>query len=72
MKLKLIVADNVRGYREKSEWTQEKLAAKSGLNSEYLSRLEGGKKNPSVETIEKIAKAFKIEPSELLVKQSYK
>jgi transcriptional regulator with XRE-family HTH domain len=70
--IKMVVADNVRGFREKEGWTQEQLAAKSGLNSEYLSRLEGGKKTPSVETVEKLAKAFKIDANVLLIKHSYK
>ena len=53
--------------RTKKRWTQEELAEHADIAVRHVQRLEG--KNPSpvkIDTIEKLAKAFKISPSKLL------
>jgi len=45
--------------------TQEKLALDAGLNRAYIGYIERGERNPSVETINKIAKVLKVKLSEL-------
>lgn len=52
----------VRELREKKGMTQEDLAYKADLSVYYVSRIERGKANVSLETVEKIQKAlqFKI------------
>ena len=57
----------LRELREKHKLTQEQLAQLSDIDYKYIQRLEGKTpSSPSLNTIEKIAKAFKIHPSKLL------
>lgn len=51
--------------RVKRGLTQEKLAHEAGLNRAYVGYIERGERNPSIATIAKLAKALKIEVSEL-------
>ena len=39
-----------------------------GVSTNYISRLELGKHNPTFEMIEKLAKTLKIEPADLFAK----
>ena len=58
---------HLRKLRKKYKLTQEGLSEASGLDYKYIQRLEG--KNPSSPTLnslEKLAKAFKINLSKLL------
>jgi transcriptional regulator with XRE-family HTH domain len=71
MTIQKIVGDNIRFYRTQCGWPQEKLAIRSTLSSNYVSALERGTVNISVYNLEKIAKALKIEPAVLLVKEAY-
>jgi transcriptional regulator with XRE-family HTH domain len=49
---------NIRKYRTERGLTQEKLAEKARLATNYLGLIECGKKFPSAPTIEKIAAAL--------------
>ena len=60
------IGKRVRQIRERKEITQEELALSAGLNRAYIGYIERGERNPSTETLVKIAKALKIHPSELL------
>ncbi len=70
MTIQQIVGDNIRYYRTQIGWPQEKLAVRSTLSMNYVSALERGRVNISVFNLEKIAKALKIEPAVLLVKDA--
>lgn len=72
MNLLEIVSINVRYFRKSANLTQEALGMKSKLSSDYLSRLERGEENISILSLERIAKALKIEPHLLLIPDSYK
>lgn len=52
--------------RKKLKYSQEKLAELSDLSTTSISTIERGKSKPSVETLEKIAKALNIELKELV------
>lgn len=59
--------NRLKQLRKKNKLTQEGLSEASGLDYKYIQRLEG--KNPSSPTLnslEKLAKALKIKPAELL------
>ncbi|MCA9399982.1 MAG: helix-turn-helix transcriptional regulator [Candidatus Omnitrophica bacterium] len=65
--IKLKLAKRLRELRKKHGMTQEELAEAAGVDYKHIQLLEG--KNPSaakIDTIEKIAKAFKISPSQLI------
>ena len=58
---------NLRKYRIAKKLTQQKLAELADIEYKYIQRLEG--KNPTavrIDTIAKLAKALKINPSKLL------
>lgn len=56
----------LRRLREKQNWSQEDLAARSGLEQHFISRLENGKMEPCLGTIETIADTFKLSISRLM------
>jgi transcriptional regulator with XRE-family HTH domain len=46
--------------------TQEQVAERSGVHSTEVSRIEGGKRDPKVSTLERLAKAVEVKPGRLL------
>lgn len=60
-----LLAINLRKYRQEKGLTQEQLAAESGVASEYISRLEAGKRNPTIAIVEKLAKALDVKIDDL-------
>lgn len=57
---------NLKKARIKSGLTQDELAKKAEINTNYYARLERGEVNPSLEILENIAKVLKIKSSEIL------
>jgi transcriptional regulator with XRE-family HTH domain len=53
-----VLAAAIRGLREDREITQEDLAHKAGITTGGLSKIEGGLRNPSWTTVERIARAL--------------
>ena len=65
--IKLQVGSNIKKYRRKCLYTQEKLSELTNIDYKYIQRLEG--KHPpniKVETIARIAKVLKVKPSDLV------
>src|ERR1700744_1646493 len=60
------VARNLQRLRTKRGLTQGELALKAGSERTYVSRLEQGRKNPTLELLERLAKALKVDVVELL------
>ena len=58
--------ENVRAARKKKGWSQEGLSFEAGLHRTYIGMIERAEKNITLLNIEKIAKALKVEISELL------
>ena len=46
--------------------TQEDLAVKAGVSRGYLARVETGRHEPTLSTLEKLAKALKVKVGKLL------
>ena len=61
-----VLSKNLRDYRKKTGMSQEKLAFEAGLHRTYVSGIERGVRNPSVESLEKIAKQLKVPVWKLL------
>jgi DNA-binding XRE family transcriptional regulator len=55
----------VQKARKKTAFTQEALAEKIGISRAYMGYIEQGRYAPSLEVLEKIAKALKINLSDL-------
>lgn len=59
--------EKLQKLRAKHKLTQEQLAQLSEVDYKYIQRLEGkAPSSPSLNTIEKLAKAFKTKPANLL------
>ena len=57
----------IRRLREAQDMTQEQLAKKAGVTQGYIAQLESGlKKNPSLPTLKKLARALGVPVTELL------
>lgn len=66
--IRIKFAKQLRELRAKKGWTQEQLAEYASIAPRHVQRLESIKTPPpaKIDTIEKIAKAFKVTPAELL------
>lgn len=60
------IGRNVRSIRENKGIPQEQLALDAKLNRAYIGYIERGERNPSTETLVKIAKALKVSPKDLI------
>lgn len=69
-KLRKLVLNNIKYYREKANVTQEELSIKIGRKNDFINRLEDGETRlePTLITIDLIAKKLNI-PTEYLVKE---
>lgn len=56
----------VRKIRLEQNLSQEELADKAGVHRTYIGMIERAEKNITLENIEKIAKALKVSPKELI------
>lgn len=55
----------IKYLRQNRRWSQEDLALCANVNKNYISDLENGRRNPSLEILERIAVAFNISLAEL-------
>jgi transcriptional regulator with XRE-family HTH domain len=60
------LATRIKALRERRRLSQEALAAKAGISRGYLARLETGRHDPTVGTVEKLAKALRVKVADLL------
>lgn len=58
--------EKVREERLKQELSQEEFASRVGVHRTYIGMIERAEKNITLENIEKIAKALKLNINELL------
>jgi transcriptional regulator with XRE-family HTH domain len=65
MDIRRVVGKNVRRYRKEADLSQEELAARIGVEQGYVSRLEAGKRNPTIVTIWHAAEALGVRPAAL-------
>ena len=59
----LTTGEVIRMLRELKGWTQEKLAAESGLNAKNISLLENNRIDIGKKRTEQLAKAFGVHPA---------
>ena len=60
------MAARLKALRERLGLTQEQLSEKSGVGRSHLARLETGKQDPTLSTLEKLAKALGVKVGRLL------
>ena len=66
MSLQNNIGLTIRALRAQRNVSQEKLALETGIGRRYMSDIENGRRNVSLETIEKLAGFFEIKASELI------
>jgi transcriptional regulator with XRE-family HTH domain len=65
-KTTLDVGTAIRKLREAKGITQEELAGAAGMMRSNISRIEAAKHRPTLETMERIAKALKVSVADLI------
>jgi transcriptional regulator with XRE-family HTH domain len=65
--LREILAKNLRENRRKCGLSQEKLAEKAGISTQYLAMMEIARKFPASEVLERLAEAMGIKVYELFL-----
>jgi transcriptional regulator with XRE-family HTH domain len=60
------VAMRIKQLRERRKWSQEKLAMEAGISRGYLARLETARQDPTLTTLEKLARALRVKVSKLI------
>jgi transcriptional regulator with XRE-family HTH domain len=55
---RIVFPTSLRKIRNTYGYSQAELAELTGLHVSYISMLENGKRNPTLQTIEKLASAF--------------
>lgn len=61
-----IIGGLLRELREEKELTQEQLSGLAALDRTHYSKLERGLRNPTIETLFKIAQALGMKPHEIM------
>jgi transcriptional regulator with XRE-family HTH domain len=56
----MLIGDRLRAIREAKELSQGDVEERSGLKRSYISRVEHGHTVPSIETLEKLARALEV------------
>jgi len=62
-----MIGETLRLLRVFNDYTMTEMSQKVGLSQSYISELENGKKQPSLEIIEKYATVFDMKPSTVLL-----
>jgi transcriptional regulator with XRE-family HTH domain len=65
MKLRALVARNLRVLRKQKGLTQEELAFQAQINRNYVGQIEREEKSPTVDVIEKLSNSLEVYPSDL-------
>ena len=66
MGLRQLFAFNLRRLRVERGLSQEELAHRTGIDRTYVSHLERLRYNPTLDMVERLAKALDVEPLALL------
>lgn len=63
MRLREIVARNLRKMRLASGLSQEELAHRAGFDKNYVGNLERSENSPTVDTLESLANSLGVDPA---------
>jgi len=69
---KELLGARIKEIRKERQLSQERLAEKVGVEPKQISRIEGSKSSPSMETLEAIARELQVEMKDLLDYQHLK
>lgn len=57
---------SIKTFRDAKGWSQEELAERAGIRRPTITELENGRGNPTLQTIEAIAKALGVSAAQLI------
>lgn len=60
------LGQNVKHFRKAKKWSQEELAERTGLHRTYVSGIERGIRNPTLQIVESLAKALNTTTARLM------
>jgi len=60
----------IKAERLRRQWTQTDLGARAGLSASDISRIESGRLQPYPRQVQRLARALKLAPAELLAEVS--
>jgi transcriptional regulator with XRE-family HTH domain len=63
------VGKNVARFRRAKGMTQAEVAERFGCETDYVSRIERGKENLTLQSLTKLAELLDVEPAELLASE---
>jgi len=69
--LRIKLGANIRKLRTERRYSQEQLAGLAGMNAKYLSEVERGERNLSVELLVALAKVLEVPPAEMLAEDQH-
>ena len=72
MKIKTILAQNLKKIREQKNFSQKGMAQHIGISTKLYNELENATANATLETLEKIAESLELSLEKLLLPQNYK
>ncbi|OGS09099.1 MAG: hypothetical protein A2270_08485 [Elusimicrobia bacterium RIFOXYA12_FULL_51_18] len=67
-----ILGNAVKSHRLGFGWSQEELGGRAGLHPSYIGQIERGTKKISLLTLQKLAGALKVKPTDLLQDKPFK
>lgn len=60
------IGERIADTRREGGWTQDEVAAKSGIDSSNIRKYENGRAMPSIHSLVRISEALGVEPGRLL------
>jgi transcriptional regulator with XRE-family HTH domain len=66
MDMRKLVGRNAARLRQAAGLTQEQLAERSGFSQQYISKLEQGRRNPTIVTLYELATGLDATPADLV------
>lgn len=66
MDIREVLGANLKRLRSLKGWSQEQYAFEAGIHRTYVSDIERGARNPTIEILVKLAKPLGVEPADLI------
>lgn len=60
------LASNIKSLRRKKRWSQEELSFQTGIHRTYISSIERGIGNPTLDILIRLGKTLGVKPQDLL------
>lgn len=66
MDIRKTLGANLKRLRRTKGWSQEEYAFEAGIHRTYVSDIERGARNPTIEILVKLAQPLGVEPADLI------